>query len=161
MMDDEDVDDDEEEEEGEEEDAIPEEYDGVGFSHETTLSSITHQRTRHRQHQYRRSVSEDGMLPAHDVGVEGPSDIEEEVEPDEQGEVDEEDEEDVEIEPEAGSESEMLHERGIYLLLLPPHPIYTPASSKVLDKQANFSNCVYRKIPNSPPPQPPRNLLPS
>ncbi|RDK43158.1 anaphase promoting complex subunit 10 [Aspergillus phoenicis ATCC 13157] len=109
MMDDEEVD---EEDEEDDEDAIPEEYDGVGFSHETTLNSIAHQRTRHRQRQFQRSISEeDGMLPAHDVDVEGPSDIEEEVEHDEQVEVDEEDEEGVEIEPEAGSESEMLHER--------------------------------------------------
>ncbi|RAH52334.1 galactose-binding like protein [Aspergillus piperis CBS 112811] len=110
MMDDEDVEDEEEEEE---DDAIPEEYDGVGFSHETTLSSIAHQRTRHRRRQFQRSISEeDGMLPVHDVDVAEPSDIEEEdeeeVEHDEQVEGDEED---VEIEPEAGSESEMLHER--------------------------------------------------
>ncbi|KAI2813733.1 hypothetical protein CBS63078_5186 [Aspergillus niger] len=91
MMDDEEVD---EEDEEDDEDAIPEEYDGVGFSHETTLSSIAHQRTRHRQRQFQRSISE-----------------EDEVEHDEQVEVDEEDEEGVEIEPEAGSESEMLHER--------------------------------------------------
>ncbi|PWY84233.1 galactose-binding like protein [Aspergillus eucalypticola CBS 122712] len=112
MDDDEDIDDEEEEED----DAIPEEYDGVGFSHETTLSSIARQRTRHRQRQFQRSISEeDGMLPAHDVDVAGPSDIEEEDEEEEEevehDEQVEEDEEDVEIEPEAGSESEMLHER--------------------------------------------------
>lgn len=138
-MDDEEVD---EEDEEDDEDAIPEEYDGVGFSHETTLSSIAHQRTRHRQRQFQRSISEeDGMLPAHDVDVEGPSDIEEEVEHDEQVEVDEEDEEGVEIEPEAGSESEMLHERGMYT----SHSTATCLTHKLTIR----SMC--RKIPNSPP----------
>lgn len=143
MDDDEDVEDEEEEED----DAIPEEYDGVGFSHETTLSSIAHQRTRHRQRQFQRSISEeDGMLPAHDVDVAEPSDIEEEdeeeVEHDEQVE---EDEEDVEIEPEAGSESEMLHERGMY-------PSHHPLYSYLIYTTCQLTmQTMYREIPNSPP----------